>query len=237
MRVLIGCEESGTVRRAFAAHGHDAWSCDLLPAEDDSPNHITGDLLDVLNGDWDLAIFHPPCTYLTNAAAWALCDPDYYRWPGVGYHQKIKPETLTGAARRAARIEALEFVDALARAPIGRICMENPHGAMAGRLGWQFQSVQPHWFGDDASKATGLSLHNLPPLQPTSHIEPRWVCGCGYHVQAALGKLGCPNCGGENGEAKPRWSNQTDAGQNRARDRSRTFPGLAQAMALQWGMA
>ena len=162
MRVLIGCEESGVVRRAFAALGHDAWSCDLAPAADGSLNHIIGDVRDYLSDGFDLAIFHPPCTYLTNAAAWTLCDPDYDRWPGVGYHQKIKPGTLVGAARRQARTEALEFVDTLSRAPIARICMENPHGAMAGHLGWQFQSVQPHWFGDDASKATGLSLHNLP---------------------------------------------------------------------------
>ena len=220
MRVLIGCEESGAVRRAFAAQGHYARSCDLLPAADGSPDHIQGDVLTVLDRGFDLAIFHPVCTYLTNAAAWALCDPDYDRWPGVGYHQRVKPGTLTGAARRAAKREALDFVDALARAKIERICMENPVGAMAGHLGWPFQTVQPWQFGDDASKATGLSLKNLPPLVATGNVPPRMVDGM------------------------PRWSNQTDSGQNRlspgpnrARDRSRTFPGLAAAMAEQWGIS
>ena len=218
MRVLVGCEESGVVRRAFAARGHSVRSCDLLPSADSSPDHIQADVLSVLEWGWDLAIFHPVCTYMTNAAAWALQDPDYDRWPGVGYHQRVKPGTLTGAARRMAKHEALDFVDALSRAPIERICMENPVGALAGHLGWPTQVVQPHWFGDDASKATALSRKNLPPLVETCRVTPRLVDG------------------------KPRWANQTDSGQNsltpgpnRARDRSRTFEGLANAMADQWG--
>lgn len=110
LRVLIGCEESGIMRRAFAARGHYARSCDLQPARDGSPDHIQGDVRDVLHLGWDLAIFHPDCTYRTNAAAWALQDPDHDRWPGVGYHQRVKPGTLTGHQRRVARLAALDNV-------------------------------------------------------------------------------------------------------------------------------
>ena len=228
MRVLIGCESSGAVRDAFLARGHDAWSCDLLPSETPG-SHFECDLLDVIGGGvvwsthsnpyhWDLLIAHPPCTYLTNAAAWALQDPDYDRWPGVGYHQRIKPGTLVGAARRAARDDALAFVRALAAAPIPRICIENPMGAARSAIGWPCQTIQPWMFGDDASKATGLSLKGLPPLRHTAYVQPRIVNG------------------------KPRWANQTDNGQNRLspgpdrwKDRSRTYEGIAAAMALQWG--
>ena len=220
MRVLVACETSGVVRRAFAARGHRVFSCDLLPSEDDSRDHIIGDVQALLSGDWGwgLMIAHPPCTYLTNAAAWALQDPDYDRWPGVGYHQRVKPGTLVGAARRAARDDALAFVRALATAPIPRICIENPMGAARRAIGWPCQTIQPYVFGDDASKATGLSLKGLPPLQPTACVHPRMVNG------------------------KPRWANQTDTGQNRLspgpdrwRERSRTYGGIAAAMVEQWG--
>ena len=218
MRALIGCETSGMIRRAMKAKGHFVRSVDLLPSEDDSPDHIIGDVLDYLDYGFDLAIFHPTCTYLTNAAAWALQDPDYDRWPGVGYHQRVKPGTLVGAARRAARDDALAFVQALAAAPIPRICIENPMGAARRAIGWPCQTIQPWMFGDDASKATGLSLWNLPLLRPTRFVQPRIVNG------------------------KPRWANQTDSGQNRLspgperwKDRSRTFPGIAAGIADQWG--
>ena len=218
MRVLIGCETSGMIRRAMKAKGHLVRSVDLLPSEDDSPDHIIGDVLDHLDDGFDLAIFHPTCTYLTNAAAWALQDPDYDRWPGVGYHQRVKPGTLVGADRRAARDGALAFVRALAAAPIPRVCIENPMGAARRAIGWPCQTIQPWMFGDDSSKATGLSLWNLPLLRPTRFVQPRIVNG------------------------KPRWANQTDSGQNRLspgldrwKDRSRTYEGIAAAMAAQWG--
>src|ERR1700679_1657380 len=120
VRVLVGCECSGVVRRAFRAHGDDAWSCDLTPSEDNSGFNYQCDLLDLLltenmvgfgvrHGVWDIGIFHPECTLFNNASAWAIPDPDFERYPGVGYHQKVKPGTLTGAERRAAREQAVEF--------------------------------------------------------------------------------------------------------------------------------
>lgn len=209
LRVLIGCEFSATVRLAFAAAGHNAWSCDLLPSSV-TGQHIRGDVREVLNDEWDLGIFHPPCTFLTISAEWAYGDGPY--------HQKVKPETLVGAARRAAREEAVEFFRALWNAPIPHIAIENPIGVISSRICKPHQIIQPHWFGHDASKATCLWLKNLPLLKPTSCVLPRLVDG------------------------KPRWNNQTDTGQNRLSPsidrwakRSLTYPGVAAAFAVQWG--
>jgi hypothetical protein len=209
MRVLIGCEHTGSVRRAFSALGHDAWSCDLLPASDDG-QHLQCDVLGILDRDWDLAIFHPDCTYLTSSAEWAYGDGPY--------HQKLKPETLVGEARREARRRAVAFVKRLLAAPIEKIALENPIGHLSRAIGKPQQTIQPHWFGDDASKATCLWLRNLPQLVPTRHVAPRMVNG------------------------RPRWSNQTDTGQNRLSPssdrwalRAATYPGIASAMATQWG--
>lgn len=109
MRVFIGMETSGQLRRRFRANGHHVISCDLLPAEDNSPCHVIGDVFATLSElaaiGWipDFGVFHPECTYHTLSAAWAFADPDYDRYPGVGYHQRVKPGTLVGAKRRAAR--------------------------------------------------------------------------------------------------------------------------------------
>lgn len=217
MRVLIGCESSGTIREAFRKRGHDAWSCDLLPADDGSKFHFQGNVLDYLNHGWDLLIAHPPCTYLTNSAAWAYTDGPY--------HQKVKPGTLVGAARREAREEALEFVRVLMETDIERIAIENPVGVISTRIKPATQYIQPYEYGDDASKKTGLWLKNLPPLQPTSYVEPRLV-----EYPKGSGKM------------VKRWGNQTDSGQNklppsedRWKVRSKTYQGWAEAMADQWG--
>lgn len=232
MRVLIACEYSGNTRRAFEMFGHDAWSCDLLPAEDGSDKHIQGDVRGVLADGWDLMIAHPDCTYLTNSAEWAYGDGPY--------HQKVKPETLVGAARRAARERALAFVKILLDAPIPSIGLENPVGAISSRIRPADQYIQPYEFGHDASKKTGLWLKNLPPLKPTQYIAPRMVC-CGLVLPDAVGKYGCPNCNGDN-TGRPRWGNQTNSGQNkltpsadRWKDRARTYSGWSMAMAEQWG--
>lgn len=234
MKVLIACECSGVVREAFRAKGHDAWSCDLLPATDGSEFHVYGDVLKhreggfpVLSWKWDMMIAHPPCDYLTNSAAWAYKDPDFERYPGVGYHQKLKPGTLFGAARRKAREDAKTFFLALWNVPIARICIENPIGCMnthpdLPRALPARQIVQPHQFGEDASKATCLWLKGLPPLRRTLDFPPRLVQWEGKTVK--------------------RWSNQTDSGQNkltptddRASVRAVTYSGIATAMAEQWG--
>ncbi|WP_333609334.1 hypothetical protein [Arsukibacterium sp.] len=228
MKVLIACETSGTVRDAFIAKGHDAMSCDLLPTEKPGP-HYQGDVQDILNNGWDLMIAHPDCTYLTNSAAWAFGDGPY--------HQKIKPGTLVGEARREARREAIAFVKLLMDAPIPLIAIENPVGSISTYIRPADQYIQPYEYGHDASKKTGLWLKGLPLLTPIKYVEPRLVC-CGVVL---TDKYGCPNCCGDK---KPlqRWGNQTNSGQNKLTpgpmrwlDRARTYQGWADAMADQWG--
>lgn len=242
MQVLIGCETSGTIRDAFIAKGHDAMSCDLLPTEKPGP-HYQGDVLDILGEQWDLLIVHPDCTYLTASAAWAYGDGPY--------HQKVKPTTLVGAARREARRQSLAFVERIASAShIPKIAIENPATGFLNtmldlkqygfRSNFPTQVIHPHQYGHDASKATGLALKGLPDLVPTLHVMPRMVC-CGTVLPGNVGKYGCPNCNGSK-RALPRWGNQTDSGQNnvtpgpmRWLERARTYQGWADAMASQWG--
>jgi hypothetical protein len=153
MRVFVGCEFSGTVREAFRARGHEAWSCDLLPAADDSPFHIQGDVLAQLDAGWDLAIFHPPCTHLAVSGA--------HRF----------------AVKQREQREALAFVRALLGAPIPRIALENPIGIISTAIREPEQILQPYDFGHDASKSTCFWLKGLAPLVPTRYIAPRWVDG------------------------------------------------------------
>ena len=153
MRVLVACEYSGVVRDAFLARGHDAVSCDLLPTESPGP-HIQGDVLDVLEDNWDMMIAHPPCTYLSVS----------------GMHW-----TRRGLRDPALTEEALQFVWRLMQAPIARIALENPLSVISSRIRKPDQIVQPYQFGHDASKKTCLWLQDLPALTPTQYVEPRWV--------------------------------------------------------------
>lgn len=225
-------ETSGQSRRAFAALGHEVISVDLLPSEDDSEFHIVGDVFEVLEmladeGWWpDLAIFHPDCTYHALAGAWAFKDADFERYPGVGYHQRVLPGTPVGAARRLEREMAELDVERIAALPILMKAMENPKGTIPTRtsLGRPQQVVHPWQFGDDASKATCLWLWNLPLLR----IDPR------LRVPGRMVT--------HNGKMVERWANQTDSGQNnvtpdvdRWKDRSRTYDGICNAFAVNWG--
>ena len=196
-RILVACEYSGRVRDAFRKLGHDAWSCDLLPAETPSPYHHQCDLREVIDQGWDMLIAFPDCTF--------VC--------GSGIHWNDR-------GRGWERTEvAVEFFRMLWEQPIPYIALENPIGILSKRICKPTQIIQPHQFGDDASKATCLWLKNLPSLSPTKHIAPRLVGG------------------------KKRWSNQTDSGQNRLgpsddrwKERSRTYQGIADAMADQWDL-
>lgn len=196
-RVLIACEFSGTVRRAFAARGHDAWSCDLLPAEDRSNHHITGDARDYLNEGWDLLmVAHPPCTRLCNSGV---------RWlsvPPAGKTLEQMWQELDAAAA---------LFSAFWTAPIERICIENPvmHRHAKQRIaGYQdfAQSVQPWQFGHGETKRTCFWLKNLPELKPTNIVDGR---------AARVHRMP---------PSDDRW-----------RERSRFFSGIAAAMADQWG--
>lgn len=215
MKVLVACEFSGTVRDAFIRQGHEAVSCDLLDSEAPGP-HYKGDVFDIIDDGWDLMIAHPPCTYLTISAEWCYSDN-----PG----RNMKPGTLIGAERRAAREEAIEFFRRLLGAKkIKKKAIENPVGVISSRIRKPNQIIQPHQFGHDASKATCLWLEGLPLLQPTISIPGRVV---------GINKRGQPIY---------RWENQTDSGQNRLppsedrwKKRSETYAGIANAMAVQWG--
>lgn len=249
MKVFIGMETSGALRRRFAALGHVALSCDTLPAEDDGFGHFEGDVFATLDrlraaGWWpDLAIFHPTCTYLTGAAEWAFSDPDFTRYPGVGYHQRVNPGTLTGGARRQAREAALKDVRRIMALPIDRTVIENPVGAISRAIMKPTQIVQPYQFGDDASKATCLWLldqdgNHLPPIpvDPAKRVAGRMVPRA-----RAMGKSDKAN-GNTGPDFIERWANQTDSGQNRLspgadrwKDRSRTFDGIADAIANHFG--
>lgn len=155
MRVLVGCEYSGTVRDAFIAAGHEAMSCDLLPTDKPGP-HYQGDLFDVIDDGWDLLIAHPPCTYLSVSGM---------HWTTRG----LRDPQLTE--------DALEFVRRIMAAKIKRKAIENPISIISTRIRPPDQVIQPYEYGHDASKATCLWLQNLPPLRPTLHIPPRIVDG------------------------------------------------------------
>ena len=157
MRVLIACEMSGRVRDAFKALGHDAWSCDILPTEV-AGNHIQGDVLKVINQDWDLMIAHPPCTHLAVSGA-------------KHFWKKEKEQE-----------EALEFVRYLMNAPIPKIVIENPVSVISTRIRKPDQIIQPWMFGDEYQKTTCLWLKNVPLLQPTK------IVGKGEFVVTPSGK-------------------------------------------------
>lgn len=150
MRVLVACEFSGVVREAFRKHGHDAWSCDLLPAEDDSPFHYQCDAGEVAYGtSWDLMVAHPPCTHLAVSGA---------RWFG---------------GKAPEQEEALRFVRMLLQAPIERIAVENPVSVISTAIRKPDQIIQPWQFGHGEVKATCLWLKNLRKLVPTDIVEGR----------------------------------------------------------------
>ena len=150
MRVLVACEFSGVVRNAFRLRGHDAYSCDLLASEDDSPYHYTGDILERLDG-WDLLIAHPPCTHLAVSGA-----------------RHFKEKQASGVQE-----EALEFVQKLMNAPVDKICVENPVSIISTRIRKPDQIIQPWMFGHGETKATCLWLKGLPKLIPTDVVEGR----------------------------------------------------------------
>ena len=155
MRVLVACEYSGRVREAFRAKGHNAFSCDIIPSSDNSPNHIQKDVLEVLEYGWDLMIAHPPCTYLSRAGA---------RWlyPKAGQLDNERYEKL---------LEGREFFMTLLNSDIPKIAVENPTPFKIAELPKPSQVIQPFQFGDPYSKRTLLWLKGLEPLIPTKEVE------------------------------------------------------------------
>lgn len=196
MRVLVNFECSGVVRRAFRARGHDAWSCDLKPAEDGSSFHIQSDGYDVAySGDWDLMIAHPVCRYMANSGAKHLY---------LGMNKKNGPDL---ERFRLAKLAAFDFVK-LRRAPVKKIAIENPimHGYAKLIVGPQSQVIHPWQHGHGEQKATCLWLKNLPLIVPSNIVTGR---------EQRIWKL--------------------PPGPEREAERSRTFEGIGEAFANQWG--
>lgn len=160
MKVLVACEYSGRVRDAFREKGNDAWSCDLLDCESDPKYHIKGDVVNILNDDWDLLIAHPPCTRLTNSGV---------RW------LKEPPQGKTLEQMWSDLDEACEFYKIFQDSPIPKKCIENPvmHKYAKERINKvsNRQIVQPHFFGEEMFKATGYELYGLPNLERTHHMN------------------------------------------------------------------
>jgi hypothetical protein len=231
MKILVACEESQAITKELRALGHDAYSCDLLPCSGGHPEwHFNYDVFKVIeenggtlqNGslvndslDWELMIAHPPCTFLAvSGARW------YYHPDDSGMPTSERRPHPRFPNRAQDREEAVEFFIKLCEAPIEKIAVENPVGIISTRYRKPNQTVHPWMFGDEASKATCLWLKNLPLIVPTE------VVGKGERVVLSSGK------------SLPKWysdalTNSKTAAERRTL-RSKTFKGMAQAMALQW---
>lgn len=215
------------VREAFAARGWEAWSCDLLPTEREpgpGAHHYQGDVRDILQRGWDLMVGHPECTYLTNSGAQWL----YEEWTDKEERKHFKKygQKLTGRSPRPDldrwrdMEEAVEFYRLLWDADIPHIALENPvmHGHASRRIGGKAdQFIHPYHFGTPESKATGLRLKNLPKLEPLPGWEKVLAHGRTLPDKVFQRVFNLP-------PSPDRW-----------KERSRTFPGVAQAMADQWG--
>ncbi len=202
MKVLLACEESQIVTEQFILKGHDAMSCDIeYPGAKGLP-HYQGDVMDIINDDWDMMIGHPPCTYLSYAGT--------RHWNNPG--------------RVFLRLKALDFFAKLWEAPIEMICLENPKGCASPTIAKYTQEIQPYYFGDNEMKTTWLWLKNLPPLL---HSKLNTFFENKTHTKKPKPYTFIKTTG------KPTYF--TDGKTRDPKIRSRTFPGIAEAMANQWG--
>lgn len=223
MNVLVACEESQAVCKAFREKGHQAFSCDILDCSGEHPEwHIKDDVMNVINGyvrfetcdgeihhnvyygTWDMVIAFPPCTYLTVTGN---------RWFNVErYGEKAKERWFN-------RFKSIDFFKAIAGCNCEKVAIENPIGVMSSCYRKPDQIIHPYMFGEPERKATCLWLKNLPKLKPTDIVEPRIIKyknGKGTDSPWHMDTMGLP-------------------GDERAKLRSKTFKGIADAMAEQWG--
>jgi hypothetical protein len=208
MKILIACEESQTITKAFRSLGHEAYSCDILACSGGHPEwHYQQDIFDVIKKEnWDIMIAHPPCTYLSVSGAKHLYNKDGSKNAERYHNQKI----------------ALDFVQALMDAPIEKIAIENPVSVISSQIRKPDQIIQPWMFGDEATKTTCLWLKNLPKLIPTN------IVGKGERTVFKSGK------------SHPKWyadalANAKTPAERRTL-RSKTFQGIADAIANQWSI-
>jgi len=209
LRVLVACEESQAVTQAFRNLGHEAYSCDLLPCSGGHPEwHYQQDIFEVIDQEWDLMIAHPPCTYLAVSGARWLYNKD-----GSKNEERYRNQA-----------EAIEFVGRLMNARIKHKAIENPISVISSEIRKPNQIIQPWQFGDEAQKSTCLWLFNLPKLEPTN------IVGKGEFIEFI----------GNNGKLKrqPKWYfealSKAKTPEERRTLRSKTFDGIANAMAEQW---
>lgn len=195
MKILVACEESQAVCKAFRAKGHEAYSCDILPCSGGHPEwHIQGDAIaEAYSGKYDMMIAHPPCTYLSNAGA-----------------RFLYPKGELNQDRLNKGLEAKEFFMKLLNAPIEKICVENPVQSRVFEIRKYDQVIEPYYFGHPFKKKTCLWLKNLPELKPTNLLEKP-----------------------QSTKIAGNWFNK--GGKERQKNRSKTFQGIADAMAEQWG--
>jgi site-specific DNA-cytosine methylase len=210
-RILIACEESDEVRSRFAALGFDAWSCDLQPNRNPFAKHYQENVLDIINNGWDALIAFPPCTHLASS--------------GAAHFFKKK--------NNGTQKQAIEFFMQLVNAPVKYIAIENPVGIMSTEYRKPDQIIHPYYFGDNVPKKTCLWLKNLPKLvycmndnlfEKKTAVVPEYVFyhskknKSGYSRYSVLGKISSSN------------------NPENAKIRSKTFPGIAQAIADQWSL-
>jgi hypothetical protein len=207
IRVLVACEESDEVRGRLERMGFDVWSCDLQPNRNQNANHYQGNIFDIINENWDCMIAFPPCTHLAvSGAAW--------------FEQKRKD---------GRQQQGIDFFISMVNAPIKHIAIENPVGIMSSLYRKPDQKIQPYYFGDEAQKTTCLWLKNLPLLyhNSTPNLFDSEVTHVGRGEMVEY----------ESGCKMPKW--YADAFRLpphvRSKLRSKTFPGIANAMATQWG--
>lgn len=216
LKVLVACEESQAITKEFRKLGHEAFSCDLLPCSGGHPEwHIQGDVFTIIDQGWDLMIAHPPCTYLTGSAVQWLSHPEDKHLPFEDRRPNPKYPN-----RRQDMLDSVEFVKALYNCNIPKVAIENPVGLLSSRWRKPDQIVQPYHFGDEATKTTCLWLKGLPQLQHTD------VVGKGERVVFNSGK------------SHPKWYAEALAKAKTKAERqtlrSKTFPGMARAIAEQW---
>ncbi len=210
MRILLACEESQAVCKEFRAQGHEAFSCDILPCSGGHPEwHIQGDVINILNDDWDMMIAFPPCTYISNAgAAWL--------WRGGKLNQE----------RYEKGMKARDFFMRIYNSDCKRIAIENPTPSKVFELPEPNQVIEPYYFGDEYIKRTLLWLKGLPPLIHSCGTD--LFCDKITHVK--------PKSHWVNSTSNYRHNKGLKPGLKRKpKDRSKTFPGIAAAMAEQWG--
>ena len=203
MKILVACEESQTVCKAFREKGHEAYSCDILPCSGGHPEwHLQGDVLFYMHLKWDMMIAFPPCTYLTTSA---------------NRHFVNNPN------RWKQRLDAILFVYQLMNVDIPLIDLENPKGVISSYIRKPDQYIHPYQFGDPEIKMTGLWLKGLPKLVPDRIIEPEYVLYRSKKTKSGFSKYG-----------KITGSNPSTNNPDNAKLRSKTYPGIARAMAEQW---